>query len=443
MKEWLKKQLKAKEEARAALKAKGKKSEDVNEVRSIGEQLDALDIEIAEFRSQIDAIEVEEQRAAAGNPPAAGQANAPAAGQVNPPATETRAAGPVGAAQILATYGVGSGQPQTPVQRGAEVEDPHGTLEYRRAFMDFCQTGRQAPELRADAASTSSDVSAVIPTTILNEVIKKLTVYGRVFAGVRKLSIKGGVTVPISSVKPVATWIGETSVSDRQKLQLNTNVSFNYYGLECKIATSLLADTVTLAIFENTVIDLITEAMIKATEIAIVSGNGTGKCVGMTADNRVPAAQIITLSPTDFKSWESWKKKVFAKMPLAYKAGASFLMASGTFEGYIDGMVDTTGQPIGRINYNITEGPQERFGGKPVIEVEDDVIANYDDATTGTVVTIYCNLQNYAVNSNMQMSMFRYLDHDTNEWVDKAIMIMDGKLLDPNGVVIVKKGAAS
>jgi hypothetical protein len=39
------------------------------------------------------------------------------------------------------------------------------------------------------------------------------------------------------------------------------------------------------------------------------------------------------------------------------------------------------------------------------------------------------------------MMMFRYFDHDTNEWIDKAILINDGKLLDPHGVVIVKKGA--
>jgi HK97 family phage major capsid protein len=115
-------------------------------------------------------------------------------------------------------------------------------------------------------------------------------------------------------------------------------------------------------------------------------------------------------------------------------------MASGTFEGYIDGMVDANGQPIGRINYGITDGAQERFGGKEVIQVEDDVVANYDDATVGDVVAVYCNLNNYAINSNMQLTMFRYFWQPTNEWIDKAILICDGKLLDPNGVVIVKKG---
>ena len=43
----------------------------------------------------------------------------------------------------------------------------------------------------------------------------------------------------------------------------------------------------------------------------------------------------------------------------------------------------------------------------------------------------------------MQLTMFRYLDHDTNQWVDKALLIADGKILDPNGFVIVKKGEAT
>lgn len=106
-------------------------------------------------------------------------------------------------------------------------------------------------------------------------------------------------------------------------------------------------------------------------------------------------------------------------------------------------MTDKNGQPVGRVNYGITAGPQEQFGGKPVIQVEDDIIANYDDAATGDVVAIYGNLTNYIINSNMQLQMYRYLDQNSNQYVDKAILVCDGKLADPDGVIIVKKGAAA
>lgn len=427
MKDWLKKVLKQKEEARSALKDKVAKSESIEEVRSIGVQIESIDAEITEIRQQLDTMP--DEPVAGGNTPPG------AAGEQR--GVQSQANGNPGFAQVLASFGL----QQTPQQRSDEPEDRTSTLEYRKAFMKFAKTGEMSQELRANTMTTTSDVSAVIPSTILDEVIKKMKVYGQVFSQVRKLSVKGGVNVPILSLKPTATWIGENGSSDKQKTQANQNVTFSYFGLECKVSASLLADTVSLDSFESTIIDLITEAMIKAIDLAIIKGSGTGQPLGITVDPRVPSGNVVTLSSANFTSWVEWKKKVFAKMPLAYKAGATFLMASGTFEGYIDGMVDANGQPIGRVNYGITNGPQERFGGKEVILVEDDIIANYDDATTGDVVAVFCNLKDYAINSNMQMTMFRYLDHDTNEWVDKAILIADGKILDPNGVVIVKKGA--
>ena len=329
-------------------------------------------------------------------------------------------------------------------KRPNEVVDQFSTLEYRNAFREYCLSGKMSPEIRnADVTTTTGDAAAVIPSTILQEVIKKVQSYGQLFAGVRKLSIRGGVSIPISSIKPTATWIGETTPSERQKADLSQKLSFSYFGLECKISASLLTDATTLAMFESILVDLIGEAITKALDVAIVSGAGTASPLGITKDTRVPAKQIVTLTPAEFADWSAWKKKVFAKMPLSYKGGASFIMASGTFEGYIDGMVDANKQPIGRVNYGITDGPQERFGGKPVIEVEDDIIPPYDDAATGDVVAIYCNLNNYGINSNMQLQMYRYLDQDKNEYVDKAILIADGKLIDPNGVVIIKKGATA
>lgn len=402
----------AKKEARKQeLITKSNGTEDVAELKGINTEMETLNTEITDLRSMIDSLPEEQ--------------------------TEERTQttfNPLGTYQVEAT------------QIRTEAEDKFATLEYRKMFRDFCLRGTPVPEefrpqVRGDAMTQTSDVSAVIPSTILNEVIRKVTEYGQIFSRVRKLSIKGGVTVPILSLAPKATWIGESATSEKQKAQANTKVSFSYYGLECKVSVSLLADTVTLTGFEGTIIDLTTEAMIQALDEAIIKGDGEGKALGITKDTRVPSGQIVTLSSADFGSWDAWKKKVFAKMPLKYKAGATFIMASGTFEGYIDGMVDANGQPVGRINYGITNGPQERFGGKEVILVEDDIVANYDDASTADVVAIYCNLKHYAINSNMQMVMFRYLDHDTNEWVDKAILIADGKLLDPYGVVIVKKGA--
>lgn len=322
------------------------------------------------------------------------------------------------------------------------IVDKYDTQEYRMAFMDYCKTGNIAQEFRnEDVYTGTSDASAVIPTTIMQEIISKMETYGQLFSRVRKANIQGGVQVPILSLKPTASRITEAAASARQKVQANTKVQFSYYGMECKIAISLLAQTVTLKMFESTFVQLVTEAMVKLMDYEIINGDGEGEFLGIVEDERVPDANVITLKPDDFTTWEGWKKKVFAKIPLSYRAGGSFIMAAGTFEGYIDGMVDANGQPIGRVNQGITGAPQERFNGREVLLVEDDIVAPYDSASTGDVVAVFCKLSDYCINSNMQMAVYRWMDHDNNQWVDKAILINDGKLLDPNGVMIIKKGA--
>ena len=323
--------------------------------------------------------------------------------------------------------------------------DRFDTPEYRAAFMDYMCRGVEMPaEMRGDAITKTADASAVIPTTILNEITMKLESYGDLYARVRKMAVQGGVKIPILSLKPTATWITAdtgTSESDKQKLQANTSVVFNYYGLDCKVAQTLLTSVTTLQMFQQLFASLAAEAIAKALDIAIMKGDGSGEPTGIAVDTRVPTGNVITLSSSDVLSWSAWKKKVFAKMPKAYRNG-SFIMAQATFDGYIDGMTDSNGQPIGRVNYNVLEnGETYRFGGKEVITVENDVITDYDSANTGDVIAVFVNLNDYAINSNMQLTAVRWVDHDTNEVKNKVIMICDGKLIDPNGVLIIKKGA--
>ena len=180
--------------------------------------------------------------------------------------------------------------------------------------------------------------------------------------------------------------------------------------------------------------------MAKALDIAIMNGDGSGEPLGITNDTRVPVGNVITLSPTDIASWSAWKKKVFAKMKKAYRDG-KFYMSQATFDGYIDGMVDSAGQPIGRVNYGIDGDERYRFGGKIVDTVEDDVIKSYDDADTDDVIAVFLKPTDYAFNSNLTMQTEKWTDRDTNTIKNRVILIGDGKLLDPYGVLIIKKGA--
>lgn len=420
MKEKLMKLLKAKNEQRAALNKSMIESDNKEERAAIGETLAALEREIAEVQAMLDEVDKP-----------ADDANRDEAGKDNGGADNR-------GLDVLGTM--------RSKHNASKKTDPYDTEEYRTAFMNFCKNGTPIPEnLRADAVTKTSDASVVIPTTLLNEIVTELKSYGNLYRKVRKLNIQGGVEVPLLSLKPTATWITAdtgTSESDTQKLQANTKISFSYYGLECKIAQTLLVNVTTLEMFQQLFVPLATEAIAKALDIAIIKGTGSGQPTGVTKDTRVPTANTITLAPTDIASWSQWKKKVFAKMKKSYRDG-TFYMAQSTFDGYIDGMVDSNGQPIGRVNYGIDGAENYRFGGKNVETVEDDVISAYDDAATGDVIAVFFKASDYAINSNLTMQTVKWTDHDTNEIKNKVILICDGKLIDPYGVIIIKKGAAS
>ena len=398
---------------RDALAKKATETQDINELRAISAQLDEINGDIDDLKEEIDA------RAAAI------AATEPAA---IPDGAQQRGFNPI------ATFSARQAVP-------AAAVDAHDTPEYRTAFMEYVCRGTAIPaEMRA--STVTSDVSAVIPTTILNEIIQKLDTYGNIWNRVRKINVQGGVEIPILSLKPEASWITEQQSSIDKKIQANTKISFSYYGLECKIAQSILTSVVVLSQFEQLFVTLVTEAMIKALEKAIISGTGSGQMTGITVDSRVPTANVIEMTEADFGKWASWKKKVFAKIPKAYRNGV-FVMAQSTFDAHIDAMVDTTGQPIGRVNYGIDGGEVYRFGGKTVETVEPTLISDFDTAEAGDVVAIFCNFNDYVVNTNMQMTTTRWIDNNSNEIKNKALMFVDGKLADPNGVIIIKKAATT
>lgn len=318
--------------------------------------------------------------------------------------------------------------------------DRHDTVEYRRAFMDYVTRGvkNDILEFRADETTGLGDISAVIPTTILNRIVEKMEETGRIWSRVTKTSIQGGLEIPVSSAKPVATWVAAGTVADKQKKVVNAKISFSYHKLQVRVAVELVASVVALPIFEQTIADNIAEAMVKALDKAIISGAGDGEPLGIV-NHSIPANRTVSLSPTDFGKYETWPG-VFAKMPRSYRSGMVLILNDADWHKYIVGMVDSTGQPVARVNYGLDGSIEERFLGREVIAVE-DLLMSVDEANTGDAVGILVRLEDYMVNSNMAITYRRYFDENTDEWISKATMIADGKLADPNGVVLIKKKA--
>lgn len=324
----------------------------------------------------------------------------------------------------------------------AEPDDRFDSREYKTAFMNYVCRGTEIPaKYRSnEAVSTSAaDAAAVIPTTTLKEIIRGLKERGVIFQQMRHMNVQGGVEIPILDLIPTASWVGE-GASEDQKISATKTVSFKYYGLECKISQSILVSIVSFEEFQTLFVELATEAVIATIEKCAFTGSGTGQMLGVCNDSRV--TNVVEMTADDFSKFSPWKKKVFAKIPLKYQTG-KFYMSLGTFEGYIDGMVDTNGQPVGRVNYGITEGSRYRFGGKDVQPVEPDVLPDFDTAGDGDVVAVFMNMKNYIFNSNMQITVVRWTDNDNNKKKMKVVLICDGKAADTNGIILIKKKASS
>ena len=143
-------------------------------------------------------------------------------------------------------------------------DDKYGSMEYRKAFMKYVCRGEALPkEYRADAVSKSTDVGAVIPTTVLNQIVEKLESTGMILALVTRTAYKGGVSIPVSTVKPTATWVNEGAGSDKQKKNIAKDgmITFAYHKLRCAVAVSLEVDSMAISAFETLLINYIVEAL--------------------------------------------------------------------------------------------------------------------------------------------------------------------------------------
>ena len=321
--------------------------------------------------------------------------------------------------------------------QAAEPEDRFSTMQYRKAFMDYVVRGTAIPtEYRQDAVTKTTDVGAVIPTTVLNQIVEKLESTGMILALVTRTAYKGGVSIPVSSVKPTATWVAEGTGSDKQKKTAAKDgmITFAYHKLRCAVAVSLEVDNMAMSAFETLLINNIVEAMTKALEQAIISGSGTGQPKGIIKETPAKGQEVETTA----LSYDNLVK-VEAALPMAYEAGAVWCMSKSTFMGFA-GLVDANGQPIARTNYGIAGKPERVLLGRPVVCC--DYLNGFDAAAAGDVVAFVFNFKDYVLNTNYAMGVKKYEDNDTDDLVTKGIMLVDGKVVDKNSLVTLKKKAS-
>ena len=405
------------------LKTRAKSVEDINELRSIHEQIEKLDTMIAQAES--------EER------------------QAPPVEAETINGSIVGAFAATA-------QEET-----RESENPYATMEYRQAFKDYIQRGKWfsaemlgkisdfrnslPAEQRAGVPVTTVDTGAAIPTTVMREIINTVRKrYGNLYSKVRKTALPGGVRYPVGALQGTFKWIGEGSVSPNQNVGKLGSVSFEYHTAEMRVAQTLLSQLLTVPEFEAQIAEVIAVAYLQAMDYAIVRGTGKGMPLGILNDGRIPASHKIALTAADISNWQAWRKKFFAKVPKGYRNG-EFAFGQSTVDAYLETMSDAQNNPIFRqaTGLEMADGDtmdDGRFYGRALATTEADILGDFDDAEKDEAIGFFWQPDMYAINEPMGFNLLRYIDHNTNEVVDKAIAVADGKILNPEGFYIFVKG---
>ena len=410
------------------LQKRNAESESLEEVRSLGVEIAEVTEEVRSLEAQIAELETAE----------------------NNEDEEQRNFDPNSALNVMR-----ANQNQGGAARNEDV-DPRSTMEYRKAFMDYIQRGIVNRDVlqfeqRADQTGTSSNLGVLIPVTVIQEIIQGVEkVYGQLYSRVKKTNLKGGVKYPLGSFDATFKRITETTVSDRQNAGgVTGSIDFTYKIGEIRLARTLLQTVLSVPVFEQEFAKVIVKAYVRAMDKEIMTGDDTNnECIGILTEakkssgSRIPAANIIEFTAEEMADWKSWQTKLFAKIPLSMRGlKPEFAMTANTYEANIKTLKDDNNRPVYNETYNPVDGAEIcRFKGRDVVLVEEDILKNFDDATNGDFFGMYWVPEEaYAINSNMEFTVVDYFDQEKNQYVKKALVINDGKILDPKYLYLLKK----
>jgi HK97 family phage major capsid protein len=407
MKEFLKKLIADKQKRADELRKKIDAATDLNEARADYATLEALNAELAEAMAALKKVEDDE---------------------ANNGADEGRSFNP------LASYGMRSGNP---------ANKPDAAMEARLAFANFVTRGVLTPEMRADATTKTTAVTKAIPENLLNQIIEKIDAVGIILPLVTRTSYPVGQTIPTDAAKPTASWVSEGATSDAQAKGTLGSIVFGAFKLRCEIRMTQEVTVQTISAFETLFVKQVSEAMVKAIEGKIVSADaGAANPTGILYRASGTDATVTVAKGATGKLTYKLLCDAEAELPQQYEGGAKWFMSKKTFMQFI-GMTDTQGQPIARVNYGIGGKPERMLLGREVV-LTGTYLSDYTEATAAADVcfAFLFDPSDYVLNTSYDLGIQRKQDWDTEDHCVKAVMSVDGKVIDRNSLVKLVKAYA-
>lgn len=323
----------------------------------------------------------------------------------------------------------------------AEPESVYESPAYKNALMQFVVNRVPIPEKfrNTDAGTVSSEVAAVIPQTTVQKIVDRIAAKSPLLEKITRTAYKGGVVIPVADAKPTAYWVTEGAASgdgvDTQEVTLGTSITFGYYKLRCTVRISLETAVMSYPVFEAHLATSVGDAMAAKLEQSVVAGTGSGQPKGILAET-VATGQNVNITEGSSFTWATLAESD-GLIPTGYDDGTEWFMTRKTFYGQIVSLKDSTGQPIARVDAGLDGKPAARILGRPVNFVEHG-LANYAASVSAdTVVAFLFRPADYMLNTNYDLKMKKYTDDRTDDECMKAVMLVDGKVIDKNSLVTV------
>ena len=266
--------------------------------------------------------------------------------------------------------------------------DVYETAEYRSAFFKSMlgqtmtatekaafDTGMKLAETRTDAFVSSTDAAAIVPTTTLNEIIKKARTEGGLLAECRAFNMPTKIAIPVGTPANKAEWHTEGAAVDSES-HVPTTVTFDGYEIMKVFSISAKARRMTIAAFESYLTDELAACVMDCIADAIINGTGSAQGTGLengitwvetgTGKNHIeaPAAGGIEYDHV---------VQTVALLKRGYTQGAKWAMNNATLYTVFYGMLDGNERPI------FIADPQAQSVGKILgheIVIDDNIADN-------------------------------------------------------------------
>lgn len=334
---------------------------------------------------------------------------------------------------------------QGKASKEATEGDVFASVEYRDAFykqlmgQQLSATEKAAferaqaivkAENRAAEFNTVTESAAVVPTSTLNEVVKKARTIGGIMAHCRSFNVPSKIAIPVGTPGSKAAWHAEGAAVDSEK-SVPVSVIFNGYEIIKIFSISAATKAMTVAAFESYLVDELTACVMETIADALVNGTGANQGTGLNSGITWNEGNTVSGSGTAGAIQYADVVATVAKLKRGYSAGAKWAMNNATLYNVFYGMLDGNKRPV-----FIADPKSENIGKILGFEVVvDDNMAD-NEVIFGNFHYMGYNMPQGIIIETSRVSSFRsgLIDY-------RALAVADCKPIVSEAFVKLSKGA--